>query len=30
MSKVLHEVLDANERYAETFGSKATLPMPPS
>jgi carbonic anhydrase len=29
MSKVLHEVLDANERYAETFGSKAELPMPP-
>lgn len=29
MSKVLHEVLDANERYADTFGSKAALPMPP-
>jgi carbonic anhydrase len=29
MSKVLHEVLEANERYADTFGSKATLPMPP-
>ncbi len=29
MSKVLHEVLDANERYADTFGSKASLPMPP-
>jgi carbonic anhydrase len=30
MSKVLHEVLDANERYAETFGPKASLGMPPA
>jgi carbonic anhydrase len=29
MSKVLQEVLDANERYADTFGSLAALPMPP-
>lgn len=30
MSKVLHEVLDANERYAGTFGAKASLAMPPA
>ncbi len=29
MSKVLHEVLAANERYAAGFGDKANLPMPP-
>jgi carbonic anhydrase len=30
MSKVLHEVLTANERYAGTFGDKAALAMPPA
>lgn len=30
MSKVLDEVLAANARYAETFGDKANLPMPPA
>ena len=30
MSKVLHEVLNANERYAGSFGDKASLAMPPA
>ncbi len=30
MSKVLHEVLEANERYADSFGAKASLAMPPA
>lgn len=30
MSKVLYEVLDANTRYARTFGDKGTLAMPPA
>ena len=30
MSKVLHEVLTANERYAAGFGEKAALAMPPA
>jgi carbonic anhydrase len=30
MSKVLHEVLTANERYAGDFGDKASLAMPPA
>ncbi|HEV7377563.1 MAG TPA: carbonic anhydrase [Pyrinomonadaceae bacterium] len=29
MSKVLEEVLSANSKYAESFGDKANLPMPP-
>ena len=29
MSKVLEEVLSANETYAEGFGNKGQLPMPP-
>jgi carbonic anhydrase len=29
MSKVLNEVLSANARYAEGFGNKGNLPMPP-
>ena len=29
MSKVLNEVLSANARYAENFGDKGKLPMPP-
>jgi carbonic anhydrase len=29
MSRVLDEVLTANERYAASFGAKADLPMPP-
>lgn len=29
MSKVLEEVLAANARYANSFGDKANLPMPP-
>jgi carbonic anhydrase len=29
MSKVLQEVLEANEKYASEFGDKANLPMPP-
>lgn len=29
MSNVLEEVLAANARYADTFGDKAQLPMPP-
>jgi carbonic anhydrase len=30
MSKILHEVLTANRNYAETFGDKATLALPPA
>ena len=30
MSKILDEVLDANRDYAETFGDKATLALPPA
>ena len=30
MSKVLHEVIDANERYAAAFGAKGALAMPPA
>ena len=30
MSKVLHEVIEANERYAGTFGAKGALAMPPA
>jgi len=30
MSKVLKEVLTANERYADGFGDRAKLPMPPA
>src|SRR4029078_7952993 len=30
MSKVLHEVIEANERYAGAFGSKGALAMPPA
>jgi carbonic anhydrase len=29
-SKILEEVLDANRSYAQTFGEKATLSMPPA
>jgi len=29
MSSVLNEVLAANQRYAQNFGDKANLPMPP-
>jgi carbonic anhydrase len=29
MSNVLNEMLSANARYAESFGSKAELPLPP-
>lgn len=29
MSKIVEEVLKANEQYAATFGDKANLPMPP-
>ena len=29
MSKILQEVLDANAQYAESFGEKSNLPMPP-
>ena len=29
MSKLVDEVLSANRRYAETFGDKGKLPMPP-
>ncbi len=29
MSKILDEVLEANEKYAKTFGDKSTLAMPP-
>ena len=30
MSKILDEVLDANQMYAETFGEKSELAMPPA
>ena len=30
MSKILEEVLEANKSYAETFGEKAKLSMPPT
>jgi carbonic anhydrase len=30
MTKILDEVLAANEKYAEGFGDKGNLPMPPS
>ena len=30
MSKILNEVLAANRNYAETFGDKATLALPPA
>ncbi len=30
MSKILEEVLNANEIYAETFGQRANLPKPPA
>jgi carbonic anhydrase len=30
MSQVLNEVLSANGQYAESFGSKGTLPLPPA
>ena len=30
MSKILDEVLAANTRYAENFGDKGNLPLPPS
>jgi carbonic anhydrase len=30
MSKVLHEVLEANEHYADSFGAKGSLAMPPA
>ena len=29
MSKILEEVLNANAKYAESFGDKSNLPMPP-
>ncbi len=29
MSNILEEVLDANAKYAEDFGHKSSLPMPP-
>lgn len=29
MSKIVEEVLHANNKYAETFGDKSNLPMPP-
>ena len=29
MSKVLDEVLEANVRYAASFGDKGKMPMPP-
>jgi len=29
MSRTLGEILDANQRYAEQFGDKGKLPMPP-
>jgi carbonic anhydrase len=29
MTKVLNEVLAANARYADDFGDKSELPMPP-
>ena len=30
MSQVLQEVLQANQRYADTFGDKASLTLPPA
>jgi hypothetical protein len=30
MSKILDEVLAANAKYAENFGAKGNLPLPPS
>lgn len=30
MSKVLEEVLNANKKYADNFGEKSELPLPPS
>lgn len=30
MSKILDEVLTANTKYAENFGDKGNLPLPPS
>jgi carbonic anhydrase len=30
MAKVLDEVLSANAKYAEYFGDKGNLPLPPS
>ncbi len=30
MSKILNEVLSANRQYAENFGEKATLTLPPA
>ena len=30
MTKILDEVLAANAKYAENFGEKANLPLPPS
>ena len=30
MTKILDEVLAANARYAENFGDKGNLPLPPS
>src|ERR1700749_834038 len=30
MTKILDEVLAANTKYAENFGSKGNLPLPPS
>jgi carbonic anhydrase len=30
MSKILNEVLAANAKYAENFGDKGSLPLPPS
>jgi len=29
MTKILNEVLEANQKYAENFGDKGDLPMPP-
>jgi carbonic anhydrase len=30
MTKILEEVMAANAKYAENFGDKGTLPLPPS
>ena len=30
MTKILDEVLAANAKYAESFGDKGNLPLPPS
>ena len=30
MTKILDEVLAANAKYAENFGDKGNLPLPPS